>query len=154
MNMLKNCLLFLCILMPGFILAQDFNPKTVVPAKLAKFDFGMPMQTFKEKNKTAVESPYTENDFRIEFTDVNAGSDYNSVIYYFDNEKNKPLYEMIIEFKSEKLLNDYCNSKLKSPNDNEKWKWTTKEGIVFKAWTFRKKLVFVLALPSTEWEEN
>jgi hypothetical protein len=43
---------------------------------------------------------------------------------------------------------------LKTPNDGDKWKWTTKEGYVFKAWTFNKKLVFALALPSTEWDES
>jgi len=117
---------------------------------------GMTLNDFKEKNKTATVSPFTENDFRIEVKeDLNAGNEYNTVTYYFDNENNKPLYEMIIEYKSEKLLNDYCQLKLKAPNtDDGKWKWTTKEGYVFKAWTFGKKLVFVLALPSTEWEEK
>lgn len=152
--MFKNYLLFFCILLPGFALAQEFDPKTVVPQKLFKYAFGIPLQIFKEKNKTAVESPYTANDFRIVLTDIKAGSDYNSVTYYFDNEKDKPLYEMIIEFKSEKLMTDYCKSKLSAPNDNNKWKWTTKEDYVFKAWTFGKKLVFVLALPATEWEEE
>jgi hypothetical protein len=152
--MFKNYLLIFCILMPGFVLAQAFNPKTVVPAKLAGYDFGMTLKAFKEKNKTAVESPYTENDFRIELKDVKAGSEYKSVTYFFDNENSKPFYEIIIEYKSEKLMNDYCNSKLKAPNDGDKWKWTTKEGYLFKAWTFGKKLIFALALPSTEWEEK
>jgi len=155
MIMLKNKFLLFCVLVPGFVSAQNFNPKKVVPAKLARYDFGMTLNDFKEKNKTAEVSPFTENDFRIEVKDVNAGKEYNAVTYYFDNENNKPLYEMIIEYKSEKLLNDYCQLKLKAPNtDDGKWKWTTKEGYVFKAWTFGKKLVFVLALPSTEWEEK
>jgi len=152
--MFKHNLVIFCILMPGFIVAQNFEPKTVVPSKLSKYGFGMTLSAFKEKNKTAVVSPYTQNDFRIEAKDIITGSDYNAVTYYFDNETNNPLYEMIIEYKSEKLVADYCNSKLKAPNDGDKWKWTTKEGHVFKAWTFGKKLVFVLALPSTEWEEN
>lgn len=152
--MFKYNLLIFCILIPGFVLAQHFAPKTIVPAKLARYDFGMTLDAFKEKNKTAVVSQYTQNDFRIEAKEIITGSDYAAVTYYFDNETNKPLYEMIIEFKSIELMTGYCNSKLKTPNDGDKWKWTTKEGTVFKAWTFGKKLVFVLALPSTEWEEN
>jgi hypothetical protein len=152
--MFKYYLLIFCILIPGFVLAQNFAPKTVIPSKLAKYGFGMTLDAFKEKNKTAAVSPYTQNDFRIEAKEIITGNNYTAVTYYFDNETNKPLYEMIIEFKSEKLMTDYCSSKLKAPNDGDKWKWTTKEGTVFKAWTFGKKIVFVLALPSTEWEEN
>jgi hypothetical protein len=152
--MFKNYLVIFCILMPGFALAQEFNPKTVVPVKLTKYDFGMTLKAFKEKNKTAVEILNTGNDFRIELKDVKAGSEFKSVTYFFNAENNKPLYEMIIDYPTEQAMNAYVTAKLKTPNDGDKWKWTTKEGIVFKAWTFGKKLVFVLALPSTEWAEN
>lgn len=152
--MLKNHLLLFCLFLPGFLLAQDFNPKTMMPAKLAKYNFGMPLSVFKEKNKTAVESPSTANDFRIELTDLKAGNEFKSVTYYFDNEKNKPFYEIIIEYTTNKQLINHCNLVLQEPNDNNKWTWTTKEGYLFKAWTFGNKLVFVLALPDTEWDES
>jgi hypothetical protein len=152
--MFKNYLVIFCMLMPGFALAQDFNPKTVVPVKLAKYDFGMTLKAFKEKNKTAVEVTNTGDDFRIELKDVKAGNEFKSVTYFFDNEDNKPFYEMIIEYKTEAQLIDHCNLFLKVPNNGDEWKWTTKEGYVFKAWTFNKKLVFALALPTTEWNDS
>jgi len=148
-------LVFLFIIaIPVFSTGQNFNPKTVVPAKLSKYSFGMTLEAFKALNKIAVQSPADETAFRIELTDSRAGTEFKSVTYYFDAEKNKPLYEMIIEYPTEQAKNAYVNSKLKTPNDGDKWKWTTKEGIVFKAWTFGKKLVLVLALPSTEWDES
>lgn len=152
--MFKKSLLFFCIVMPGLIKAQDFNPKKVVPAKLANYDFGMTLDAFKAKNKTAIILPFNGNDFRIEAKDTKAGSEYKSLTYYFDNENNKPLYEIIIEFRTEKMQLDYIKQHLKTPNFEDQWKWTTKEGYVFKAWGFGSKLVFALALPSTEWDES
>lgn len=149
------CLIFLFIItIPVFTISQNFDPKTVVPKKLAKYKFGMTLDNFKVINKNAVESPSGDNAFRIEVTDSKAGSEFKSVTYYFDAENNKPLYEMIIEYPTEQAMNDYVTAKLKMSNDGDKWKWTTKEGYAFKAWTFGKKLVLVLALPSTEWEEK
>jgi hypothetical protein len=142
------------IAIPVFTAGQNFDPKTVVPAKLSKYSFGMTLDAFKSLNKNAVESPSGDNPFRIELTDTKAGSGFTSVTYYFDAESNKPLYEMIIAYPTEEAMNAYVTAKLKTPNDGDKWRWTTKEGHVFKAWTFGKKLILVLALPSTEWGEN
>jgi hypothetical protein len=148
-------LIFLFIMaVPVFTTGQNFDPKTVVPAKLSKYSFGMTLDAFKALNKNAVQGPSDENAFRIELTDAKTGAEFKSVTYYFDAENNKPLYEMIIDYPTEQAMNKYVTAKLKAPNDGDKWKWTTKEGIVFKAWTFGKKLVLVLALPSTEWAEN
>jgi hypothetical protein len=148
-------LIFLFIIaIPVFTTGQNFNPKTVVPAKLSKYSFGMTLDAFIALNKNAVKSPSDENAFRIELTDTKPGAEFKSVTYYFDAESNKPLYEMIIDYPTEKAMNAYVTSKLKTPNDGDKWKWKTKEGYFFKAWTFGKKLVFALALPSTEWDET
>lgn len=154
--MLKTvCLIFLFIMaIPVFTIGQNFDPKKVVPKKLSKYKFGMTLDAFKALNKNAVESPSDNNAFRIEVTDTDAGSEFKSVTYYFDTENNKPLYEMIIAYPTEQAMNDYVTAKLKTPNDGDKWRWTTKEGYSFKAWTFGKKLVLALALPSTEWEEK
>lgn len=152
--MFRKTFLFLCMAIPAFAMAQDFDPATVVPANLAKYGFGMSFDAFKAINKTATILPYKGDDFRIEVKDAKAGSQYKSVTFYFDNENNKPLYEIIIDFKSEKLMLDYCNARLKEHNFEDTWKWTTKEGYVFKAWNFNTKLVFALALPSTEWDES
>ena len=143
------------LLVPGIIYAQNFKPNSVVPASLAKYKFGMALDLFKLENKNAVTAATGTGDFRIESTDAKAGPDFKQVTFYFDAENNKPLYEMIIEYHDESKLKAYCNSKLKTPNDEDgKWRWTTKEGYVFKAWTFGKKLVFALALPNTEWDET
>ena len=148
-------LIFLFIItIPVFTTGQSFNPQSVVPAKLSKFKFGMTLDAFKAANKNAVKSSSDDNSFRVEFTDSKAGSEFKSITYYFDAENNKPLYEMIIDYPTEQARDTYVTAKLKAPNSGSEWKWTTKEGYVFKAWTFGKKLVLALALPSTEWYES
>jgi hypothetical protein len=148
-------LIFLFIIaIPVFTTGQNFDSKTVIPAKLSKYSFGMTLDAFKALNKNAVQSPADETAFRIELTDTKAGTEFKSVTYYFDAENNKPLYEMIIEYPTEQAMNAYITAKLKTPNSGNEWRWITKEGPIFRAWTFGKKLILVLALPSTEWEEN
>jgi hypothetical protein len=115
----------------------------------------MSLDSFKLKNKTALQENTSSFDFRIILNDSKISNEFKTVTFYFDAENNKPLYEMIIEYKDVKVMKAFIKSKLKSPNDEgDKWKWTTSEGYTFKAWTFSNKIVFALALPSTEWDES
>jgi hypothetical protein len=143
----------LCLLLPLASLAQNFNPKTVLPKSLAKYSFGMSLDNFTKQNKSATTGEAGMS-FRLEYKDNNAGKDLKAVTYYFDAENNKPLYEMIIEFKDAQGLDTHCSKKLGEPNDGKGWKRTTKEGYIFKAWRFSNTLVLALGLPSTEWEKE
>ena len=143
----------LFLLLPVFASAQKFDPKTVVPKSLAKYNFGMGLDEFAKKNKLATSAGGTMS-FRIEYTEKSTDKDIKSVIYYFDAENNQPLYEMIIDFKDKMALDAHCSKKLGAPNDGKEWKWTTKEGHTFKAWRFSNTLVLAIGLPSTEWEKE
>jgi hypothetical protein len=143
----------LCLLLPFITLAQNFDPKIVLPKDLLKYNFGMSLDDFTKKNKSAIARDVAIS-FRLEYQENNAGNDIKGVIYYFDTENNKPLYEMIIEFKDAQGLNKHCLKKLGATNDGKGWKWTTKEGYIFKAWSFSNTLVLALGLPSTEWENE
>lgn len=146
-------LLCIYLVVPLIGPAQKFDPKTVVPKSLVKYNFGMSLDDFTKKNKSATTANGAMS-FRIEYQDKNAAPDIKNVIYYFDAENNKPLYEMIIEFKDAARLDAHCAKKLGAPNDGKEWKRTTKEGYIFKAWRFRNTLVLALGLPSTEWEKE
>jgi|SRR5436190_10448995 len=142
--------LSLVLLLPFITMAQNFDPNTVLPKSLAKYKFGISLDDFVKKNKLATPSE-TSMSFRIEYTEKNVDKDIKGVISYFDAENNKPLYEIMIQFNDIKKLNSYCSTKLHTPNNDKEWKWTTKEGYVFKAWRFNNTLVYALGLPSTEW---
>lgn len=144
-----------CFFFHVFSYSQNANPQSLIPSKLARYKFGMGVDSFKLINKTALFSQASAFDFRIECTDTKISSEFKNVTFYFDAENNKPLYEMIVEYKDENKMKAFIQSKLKAPNDDgDKWKWTTNEGYIFKAWTFGKKLVFALVLPNTEWDET
>ena len=142
-----------CVLVPFISSAQKFNTKTVVPKSLNQFNFGMSLDDFTKKNKSA-SSTEGRLEFRIEYLDKNAGDNIKQVTYYFDAENEKPLYEMIIQFNDVAALDAHCSKKLGAANDGKQWKWTTKEGYTFKAWRFGSTLVLALGLPSTEWEKE
>jgi len=143
----------LCLLAPFLSLAQKFDPKTVLPKSLAQYRFGMGLNDFTTKNKSATTSS-SGMSFRLEYQEKDAGKDIKQVTYYFDAENNKPLYEMIIQFKDRQSLDAHCSKKLGDVNDGKQWKWTTREGYIFKAWRFSNTLVLALGLPSTEWEKG
>ena len=152
-------LICLGLLLPFISPAQKFDPKNVVPKNLTQYRFGMSLDDFTKKNKSATiaERPAS---FRIEYQDKDAANEIKQVTYYFDAENNKPLYEMIIQFNNVQSLDAHCAKKLGSANDgpqgsaSKQWKWTTKEGYTFKAWRFSNTLVLALGLPSTEWEKD
>lgn len=146
-----SCGLFL--LLPFFAAAQKFDPKTVVPKSLAKYNFGMGLEDFTKKNKSAIAETGTMS-FRIEYKEKSTDKNIKNVVYYFDAENNRPLYEMIIDFKDKTALDEHCSKKLGAPNEGKEWKWTTKEGHTFKAWRFSNTLVLAIGLPSTEWEKE
>ena len=143
----------LCLLLPFISPAQKFDPKNVVPKTLTQYRFGMSLDDFTKKNKSATTAEGSMS-FRIEYQDKDAANDIKQVTYYFDAENNKPLYEMIIQFNNAQSLDAHCAKKLGSANDGKQWKWTTKEGYIFKAWRFSNTLVLALGLPSTEWEKE
>lgn len=145
-------LIFLFVMAtPVFTKGQNFDPKTLIPAKLSKYKFGMTLEAFKALNKTAVEDGSDGMDHRIQFIDRKAGAEFKSVTYHFGIENNNPLYEITINYINNQDIDKYVTAKLKTPNHKSYWKWTTKEGLVCRAWVFGRMLILALALPSTPW---
>lgn len=108
------------------------------------------------KEVQALMGDFTElskNNFRTVFLSNLNHSDIESVVFYFDNDKEKPLYEIIINYKSEVLRDTDTQKLLGAPNHKEKeWKLKSGKDYPIHAWTFQKKLVLVAVLPGTEWD--
>lgn len=149
-----------CIILSGFLLAlpllstaQSFDPKTFVPKSLVKYSFGMSLDAFTQANTSAApQNSFVA--FRTEYQQKKPEAGIKHVTYYFDDDNNRPLYEMIITFTDVKSLDDYCSKKLGHPDNDKQWKRATKQGYTFKAWRFDSTLVLALGLPGTEWENE
>ena len=139
--------------LPLVMAAQNLDTKSVVPKSLNKYSFGMSVDAFTVINKSAT-LRHSSLTSRTEYQEKNPDSDIKEVTYYFDDDNNRPLYEMIIAFNDVKGLDAYCSKKLGKPDDDKQWKRITRQGYSFRAWRFGSTLVLALALPSTEWEKG
>lgn len=82
-------------------------------------------------------------------------SGVSDIIYYFaviEGRGDRPLYEIIINFDSEKLRNDFADDHLGEPNTEDgEWEWTLNDE-QYRAWTFQSKLIIVKVVPGCEWD--
>jgi hypothetical protein len=141
------------LIVPLLTMAQNFDPKTVVPKSLTKYSFGMPLYEFAQKNNSA-QKRQSSSGARIEYEDKNPDKDIKNVTYYFDAGNDAPpLYEMIIVFNDVQKLNSYCSKTLGQPNEGKQWKRTTKDSYTFKAGVSAQP-ISALGLPGTEWEKT
>ncbi len=86
--------------------------------------------------------------------------DLENVIYYFgvnEQYEGNPLYEVILNFKSAELRNEYADDVLGdvhfNENDRDEWRFQ-KDEAQFAAWTFQNKLVIVKRVAGTEWDRE
>jgi hypothetical protein len=89
-------------------------------------------------------------DFRTEIVQQVNNQYVKSITYYFDNDIDKPLYEIIIEFKKDFKLNDYIKSEFASnmfylPQDRD---------FPIKMWSYEQKLVITGVISNTEYTEE
>ena len=68
-----------CLLVPFVSPAQNFNAKTVLPKNLSQYRFGMSLDDFTKKNKSATTAEGNMS-FRIEYLDKDAGNDIKQVL--------------------------------------------------------------------------
>jgi len=79
----------------------------------------------------------------------------SNVIYYFDSEGYKPLYEIIIVYKDEKQPQKVADLLFGLPNfDNKEWRIKIQGVPGIWSWVYKNKLVVVANIPNTEWSEE
>lgn len=124
-----------------------------LPDEFRNVYFGMPLEEFEKLKKGTDLEQSDLMSFRISITEKKPEKAIKEVTYYFDNENEKPLYELIIEYKDATERDKVARELLGQPNSGEEWAFDTGEGFLIKAWKFDKKLVVVGELPGTEWND-
>ena len=112
----------------------------------------MPMTDVLKLRKKASESD--KNSFRTVYLEEINKDGLNSVVYYFDNDGEMPLYEMILIYESEAKRDAVAAKLLGKPNfESKEWKIKTNKSYPLRAWAFQSKLVIVGVIKGTEWED-
>lgn len=113
---------------------------------------GMPQSEFLKLRGISADA-LTDNTFRKIHVEPSKSDDITDIIYYFDADGDKPLYEMIFIYKDENKRDADAKNLLGEPNDGEEWKLERKPYDI-KAWTYKNKLILVAVIPETEWAEE
>ncbi|MBM4372190.1 MAG: hypothetical protein FJ098_11080 [Deltaproteobacteria bacterium] len=123
-----------------------------LPPELDRVWFGMSLAEYEKLHGQAAQD--LTMSFRIEVEQAAPGGDVVRVIYYFDAEGDRPLYEAIVEYREGVDVQALARTLYGDPNDQEtEWSFPTSEGFTFRAWVFEQKIVVMGTLPGTEWSE-
>lgn len=152
----KSLILLLATISATILYSQDHSTQQrMLPVEFKKLWFGMSLAEFQKKQKKKVAFLGQDlMEFRVEGKLVKAKGKFKEVVYYFDNEGNKPFYEIIIEYIDQSSRNADATKYLGEPNDGDQWVFDSGEGFKIKAWIFENKLVYAAMIKGTEWEEE
>ncbi len=128
--------------------------REVTPAPMSKMVyFGMPLEEFLAKHGDDAERQPGETSFRAVYMQELSDQEIESVVYYFDEDGNKPMYEMILNYKSESARDRAAVKLFGLPNtESDEWEFTEYDPVI-QAWKFKKKLVIIALIPGTEWNK-
>ena len=130
--------------------AKKWN-KGYIPKGLPKIYFGMPLATFiagQSDYEDVSDETYT---FRRVLLQKFADKDYEAIVYYFDEDGDKPLYELLIIYPERVDVNRLARQYYGKPNKDDEWYWEHKNGYPVNIWVFKQKLVIAGVMPGTEW---
>lgn len=153
--------LFLSILLISLFslgLAQNKKGKkcSILPPEIAtkQVKLGMSLADFKK-------TPYYSMviDESMGFRTVCIGSvddpQITDLIYYFDDEGDQPLYEIIVTYTDQYTASASAKNFLGSPNYDKNKEWRVKKcNFNVWAWLYQERLVLVGDLPNTEWSDE
>jgi hypothetical protein len=107
--------------------------KKHLPKVFSNLWIGMSLDEFKQmKNLSTME--IDENEYVSYYTEIINDNEIQECIYQFD--KNKILYELIIEYRLDFDINGYMQTLYGKPNNGEEWLFEIKEGFKLKIWKF------------------
>jgi hypothetical protein len=143
-------LTLLLLLITTSTIAQNEKIKKPFPKEISKnIKFGMSkndfLQLYPNAEITHEESFRTVINLDLESDDV------ENLICYFGTKGTEPLYEIIVNFKSESLAGSKAQKLLKQPNHQDgEWRYIYKKEALW-CWVYKTKIVYVARIPDTEW---
>jgi hypothetical protein len=129
------------------------DPNVFLPESIrASASFGMTEKEFLASH-SADNYTFRDENFRHTYSEV-VKNDPNieMVTYYFDQDGDKKMYEVILVYKNESARNRYTTEVFGKPNSGKgDWLISHKKRPDVKAWNFKNNLMIVLVIPECEW---
>lgn len=151
-------LLTLCILLTllaGCGGAHSIQKK-YFPKICKDLHLGMPLEEFARVRKRLPSESLTREEFRYSWLETFPRDKYiDAVVYFFDAEGDRPLYEMVIFYKDLTARDAWITRRYGPPNHNTyEWKFVSGENFPIRAWKFEERLVIIGEIEGTEWEDG
>jgi hypothetical protein len=153
-----TCLLFITLLLSNTsVIAQKktSNAINVLPPEInSAIYFGMNFADFKNVigSDLVLESEIINNGFRLVYTQKTKIPKIPVLIYYFANEQNIPLYEIIINYQNNEQAKKAATLLFGQPNFNQtEWRVKIKGFPEVWSWVYKNKLVVVAKIYGSEW---
>jgi len=150
-------LLILCVALGACNASKKAGTKRskYLPKAFSDIAFNMPMSQVANLRDLR-SSDLQDEGFRISVYGPMEHPQIEGAGYYFDNEGDKPLYEVIVVYKSEELRDAAAAQLLGPPNfeNGKEWRFEQKKGYEIRAWKFKNKLIVTALIPGTEWYDE
>ena len=138
------------------VIAQNKTSNTinVLPPEInSEIYFGMNLANFKNViGSNLVLETKNDNDFRLVYSQKTKLPETPTVIYYFDNEQNKPLYEIIINYQNKDQAKKAATLLFGESNLNQtEWRIKIQGFPEVWSWVYKNKLIVVAKIYGSEW---
>ena len=154
----KYTVLIVCLfLLVGQSLSVQAQVKKALPKEFKKIVFGMSLEQFADRRKTAQPNKLTKESFRYAWMETFPATEpIHTAKYYFSDKEEKPLYEVILYYRDLRARDNWLEKYFGTPNfkNNTEWELVTRKGQQIRAWRYEDRLVVTALLPGTEWEDR
>jgi hypothetical protein len=136
--------------------ASNKASDSILPDPLkGKIQFGMTLDDFKQLKSKAKLTYNTDDSFRVAIIEEIEHPEISNYVYYFDTDDDKPLYEIIVIYKTEAQRDAVAEKLFGEPNfEGGEWRFKRPKSFNVMAWKYKTKLIIVALLPKTEWAED
>ena len=149
-----NTLLLFCFFLISGLVAQVKKP---LPKHFKKLYLGMGMDEFAKVRRSLYSNGLERERMRFRWVErCPKHKSMTSVTYYFDDDKDRRLYELIIYYHDLRARDAWLEKVYGPPNaaNGTEWRFPTKHGFDLRAWRYEDRLVIVGEVPGTEWESG
>jgi len=133
--------------------AQKNWKKGYFPSGIKKLQLGMPFTKLVKKHPAAKAQSDGYSFRTVLVEELNLGN-LARIIYYVDNDGNRPVYETIFEYQPNIDVKTIATELYGPPNKEGEWWFAHRKGPPVNIWVYQQKLVIAAHFPNTEWTDE